>query len=227
MTTKMLKAAMSAIILGVILTACGVSQEKIDEAHTAIETMKKAKEETEASYLDITDSSRKNELDILAKEAEKYEATDVEKLGGKIEDFISDVSELTQSYQSINNQFSYIKNQEALDKEEKAKHSYYNVYIQNKTGKNLDSIKLRDVVAEVSSDNFLGDDVTLQDGYILMGCQIDIYADSAEWIFILEDDEGGEHFLSCENLKGKNLEGKTFVLSIDPNSGEKTATISQ
>ena len=43
MTTKMLKAAMSAIILGVILTACGVSQEKIDEAHTAIETMKTMK----------------------------------------------------------------------------------------------------------------------------------------------------------------------------------------
>ena len=228
MTIKKIAATMTAIIFCLIFTACGASKEKIEEANAAIEEMKNAKLKTEAAYMDITDSSRKNELDILANEAEQIETTEVEKISAnRIDEFITKVKELTQSYKSMESQFSYSLSQETLEKEEKAKHKYYNVYIVNKTGMNLTKMAFHDITAQKGSGNILGDGVTLQDGYTLMGCRLDIFAESTEWVFIVEDENEEEYFFNARDFIGKDLEGKSIILQTEADTGDHIATISK
>jgi outer membrane murein-binding lipoprotein Lpp len=229
MTMKKITKAASAIIICMFLIACSASQEKIDEAAQAVETMKKARAAAEETYLDITDDSRKNEINILANEAKELESTDISKLGAnKIDSFITKVSELTSSYQSMESDFSAILELETLEREDRKKKTTYNVYVANKTGMNFSRVVFHDVKKEMSGDNLVGKDAVLQDGYTLMGSWIDVYSDSDEWIFICENEADEElYYFRCDDLKGKNLEGKTLVLRIDPDSGDRIATISE
>ena len=229
MTIKKITKAASAMIICMFLIACSASQEKIDEAAQAVETMKKARAAAEETYLDITDDSRKNEINILANEAKELESTDISKLGAnKIDSFITKVSELTSSYQSMESDFSAILELETLEREDRKKKTTYNVYIANKTGMNFSRVVFHDVKKEMSGDNLVGKDAVLPDGYTLMGSWIDIYTDSDEWVFICENEQDEElYYFRCEDLKGRNLEGKTLVLKSDPDSGDRIATISE
>ncbi len=229
MTIKKITKAASAMIICMFLIACSASQEKIDEAAQAVETMKQARAAAEETYLDITDDSRKNEINILANEAKELESTDISKLGAnKIDSFITKVSELTSSYQSMESDFSAILELETLEREDRKKKTTYNVYVANKTGMNFSRVVFHDVKKEMSGDNLVGKDAVLPDGYTLMGSWIDIYTDSDEWVFICENEQDEElYYFRCEDLKGRNLEGKTLVLKSDPDSGDRIATISE
>lgn len=229
MTIKKITKAASAMIICMFLIACSASQEKIDEAAQAVETMKQARQAAEETYLDITDDSRKNEINILANEAKELESTDISKLGAnKIDSFITKVSELTSSYQSMESDFSAILEQETLEREDRKKKTTYNVYVANRTGMNFSRVVFHDVKKEMSGDNLVGKDAVLPDGYTLMGSWIDIYTDSDEWVFICENEQDEElYYFRCEDLKGRNLEGKTLVLKSDPDSGDRIATISE
>ena len=55
------------------LCACKPSDEKLNEAETARGVLLEAKESAEATYLDITDSSKKSELEELSKEVAEIE----------------------------------------------------------------------------------------------------------------------------------------------------------
>ncbi len=229
MTIKKITKAASAMIICMFLIACSASQEKIDEAAQAVETMKQARQAAEETYLDITDDSRKNEINILANEAKELESTDISKLGAnKIDSFITKVSELTSSYQSMESDFSAILELETLEREDRKKKTTYNVYVANRTGMNFSRVVFHDVKKEMSGDNLVGKDAVLPDGYTLMGSWIDIYTDSDEWVFICENEQDEElYYFRCEDLKGRNLEGKTLVLKSDPDSGDRIATISE
>ncbi len=228
MTLKRIRAAAAALMIGTLLVACSASQEKIDTAKAGLESMTAARAAAEEAYLDITDNSRQRELEILAKEADELAVIEIEKLSSKRADaFISQVKDLENSYKSMGAEFAATLNEENLQRQEIAKHKQYNVYIINKSGKDIAQLKFHDVKMEYSTPQLLGDENLLKDGYTLMGTTIDIYDDSREWVFLAEEENGTEHFFRCEGLENKDLNGKTIVLSFDPDSGEARAALSE
>ena len=58
-----------------------------------------------------------------------------------------------------------------------------------------------------------------------MGVSLDIYSDSSQWEFVITDDVDTEYTLSCENLKGEDLEGASVVLSYDSATATGEATL--
>ncbi len=225
--SKKIKIALSAVLVGVFLVACGASQEKIDETKQALENMTAAMEAVEAKYLDITDSSRRRELDILAKEAEELKSIEIEKLSEKrIDALLSQIKDLTASYQSINEQFTAILNEETLNREEMAKHKYYDVYVVNKTGKDFAHVNFVDDATDMHLV-LVEDDSLFKDGYTLMGGIIDVYEDSERWSFNCIEENGTEYFFHCDDIKGRDLDGATITLTIEADSGDPIATVSK
>ena len=205
-----------AAMMAVLLVACGPSDEKLAEAEEARNLLAQAKQAAEDTYLDVSDTSQRSLLDSLSDKEAEIELLDFTKMNDKkIDEVLPTITELTESYQNIGKELSGVLTSETQIKEEKAKHKGLEVYFINKTGMNLSKIVLHDISANTYSDNFIGDGVTLQSGYTLMGVTLDIYSDSSEWEFIITDDAGTEYTLSCDSLKGEDLKGASIVLNYD------------
>jgi outer membrane murein-binding lipoprotein Lpp len=225
--SKKIKIIITAVLLGALLASCGVSQEKIDEAGQSVETMKTAREKAEATFLDITDSSRERELEILGKEADGLIATDINKLNNKkIDSFISQVKDLTVSYQSMNEEFAAILETETQEREERANHTFYDVYLVNNSGKDFTVVNFIDSNT-MTTYKLLDDGAVLKNGYTLMGVRMDINKTSDKWSFNCEEANGTEYFFICEGLAGRDLDGATFTLKINSETGEEIAAVSK
>ncbi len=230
MKKKRLSAVSVAALICLLLAACGASQEQKDEAAAAVSAMKEARLAAETTYLDITDSTRGRELEIIGKEADTVEAVEIDTLSEKkADETISHAKELTSSYKTMGEEFAQILKEETIVREERAKHKFYEVYILNETGKNLIDINFQDERTDETSWHLLGDDAVLKNGYTLMGCSLDICEGTTEWTFICEDETGSEYYCRCQNFAGKDLSGKTVILKLDPESqqNEGSATIKE
>lgn len=228
MKIKRLSAITLAAMFCLMLSACGASQEQKDEAAAAISSMKEVRLSAETTYLDITDSTRGRELEIIGREADTVEAVDIDTLSeSRAESVISQAKELTSSYRSMGDEFAKILAEETAIRQERAKHTFYQVYILNETGKNLIDINFQDERTDETSWHLLGEDAVLKNGYTLMGCSLDICEGTTEWTFICEDENGQEYYCRCQNFAGRDLSGKTVVLKLDPDSQlyEGTGTI--
>ena len=225
--SKKIKIIITAVLLGALLASCGVSQEKIDEAGQSVEAMKAARETAQATFLDITDSSRERELDILGKEADELAATDINKLNSKkIDAFISQVKDLTVSYQSMNDEFAAILGEETKEREERAEHTFYDVYLVNNSGKDFTVVKFIDSNT-MKTYKLVDNGAVLKNGYTLMGIRMDINKTTDKWSFNCEEADGTEYFFVCEGLAGRDLDGATFTLTINSETGEEIATVSK
>ena len=215
-----------AALMAVLLVACGPSDEKLAEAEGARSLLAQAKQTAEDTYLDVSDTSQRSVLDSLSEKEAEIAQLDFTKMNDKkIDEILPTITELTESYQNIGKELSGVLTDETKIKEEKAKHSGLEVYFINKTEMNLSKIVLHDISANTYSDNFIGDGVTLQSGYTLMGASLDIYSDSSEWEFVITDDAGTEYTLSCESLKGEALSGASIVLIYDSKEAVGEATL--
>ena len=215
-----------AALMAVLLVACGPSDEKLAEAEEARSLLAQAKQTAEDTYLDVSDTTQRSILDSLSDKEAEIEQLDFTKMNDKkIDEVLPTITELTESYQNIGKELSGVLTSETQIKEEKAKHKGLEVYFINKTGMNLSKIVLHDISANTYSDNFIGDGVTLQSGYTLMGVTLDIYSDSSEWEFVITDDAGTEYNLSCESLKGEDLKGASIVLTYDSTAATGEATL--
>ena len=209
-----------AAAMAFLLVACGPSEEKLAEAEKARNLLVEAKQTAEDTYLDVSDTSLRASLDELAGKEAEIEAIDFTKLNDKkIDELLPSITELTENYQNLGKELSETLTGETQIREEKAKHTGVDAYFINKTGMNISKVVLHDLSADTYSDNFLGDGVILQDGYTLMGVALDIYADSSDWEFVITSDVGTEYTLSCESLKGHELDGASIVLSYDSAEG--------
>ncbi len=212
--------ALPTVLLALMLAGCGASEEKLAEAEQAKSLMNEAKTTAEEMYLDVSDTSKRKELDELAKKAEEIELIEFNKMNDKqIDEVLPGINEITEGYQNVKKELNNVLTSESRVKEEKAKHSGLDSYFINKTGMNLSKIVLHDISTDTYSDSFIGEDVVLQAGYTLMGASLDIYSDSSEWEFVITDDAGTEYTLSCESLKGYELEGASIVLNYDSKAG--------
>lgn len=215
-----------ALIMAVLLVACGPSDEKLSEAEEARSLLAAAKQTAEDTYLDVSDTSQRIALDELAQKEAEIEQLDFKKLNDKkIDEILPGIAELTESYQNIGKELSNVLTDETKVREEKAKHKGLDTYFINKTGMNLTKIVLHDISADTYSDNYIGEGVSLLNGYTLMGVSLDIYADSSEWEFVITDDVDNEYTLSCESLKGQTIDGAAIVLSYDPAAAVGEATL--
>ena len=209
-----------AAMMAVLLVACGPSDEKLAEAEEARGLLLQARQTAEDTYLDVSDTSLRANLDDLAEKAAEYEQLDFNKMNDKkIDEVLPGIAELTESYQNLGKELSTVLTNETGIKEEKAKHSSLDTYIINKTGLNLAKIQLHDITANTFSDNYIGYDVIFGDGYTLMGVSLDIYSDSSEWEFVATDEVGNEYTFTCESLKGQSLDGASIVLTYDSKEG--------
>ncbi len=207
--------------LGLMLMACGTSELKIKEVEEARNLMIQAKQAAELTYLDITDPTNGSALVELAEKEAEIEAVDLKKLKeDELDALLPQITELTEQYQSLGKEMSDVLTQETERKEEKAKHSWRDVYFINKTGLNLTKIVLHDLTTGSYSDNYIGEGVTLLDGYTLMGVSLDLYEGSSEWEFVVTDEGGTDHVLNCEDLSQLKESGTSLYLNYDPKTNE-------
>lgn len=215
-----------AAVLILILVGCGVSQEKLSEAESLKQKMIEAKDRAEETYLDLVDSSQRKTLDELAGKEAELEEIDLSKQNDKrIDELLPQLQELTEQYAYVESEMNKTLNKENEEKKERLKHTDVDVFFINKTGKNLSSIILHDTTEDIKSDNFIGDKVTLNAGYTLMGASLDLYEDSTSWEFLVTDESGTEYTLSCGNLKEIGEDGASIVLKLDSEGGGGSAEI--
>lgn len=226
MSKRIIKNLIVGTVCIVLLCGCGASKEKLSEAEAAMSALLEAKQKAEETYLDMVDSSKADTLDELsAKEAEISEI-DITKLNDKkIDELLPQLQELTEQYNTIGTELNKTLDKENEERKERLKHTSVDVFFVNKSGMNLKSIILHDISADIKSDNFIGDEVTLNAGYTLMGAQLDLYEDSSSWEFLITDENGTEYTLPSANLKEISDDGASIVLKYDSKGGTGSAEI--
>ncbi len=214
-------------VVGILLlTGCRPSDEKLSEVETAKSLMLEAQKSAKETYLDITDSSMEATLNELDEKAAEIEAIDFTKYSDKkIDEILPTITEITTEYQDLQSGFKTTYEAEQQDREEAAKTVELGAYLVNKTGMRLMEVTLHDVTNNTYSDNLLGDGVTLEAGYILMGVVLDINSDSSEWEFIVKNDSNTSYTLSCDSLKGASEQGVSVTLKYDSNSQSGSAVV--
>ena len=226
MKKRIIVGALTVLLTGTMLVACKPSEEKLNEAETTRQVLIEAKRSAEETYLDITDSSKKSELDELAKREAEIESLDFTKMSDKkIDAVLPDITGLTEEYQSLKNTLDSTLSSEKNAKDEAAKHMDLGSYIINKTGLNIIEVKIHDVTADTYSDNLLGEGVVLEQGYTLMGAVLDVNVTSSETLFRSKDENNTSHTLQCGDLKSANKEGIALVISLDSATGAGKAEI--
>lgn len=223
--TKLIISALITI-LTMVLVACGPSDEKLSEAETARNLLIQAKASAEEVYLNITDSSMKDQLDALAEEEAKIEAMDFSKLSDKkIDEILPTINELTEKYQNVKTTLDGTYQAETSQKEEAAKNVGVGSYIINSTGMNITEIVLHDITRDTYSENLLGDGVTLEAGYTLMGISLEVYADSTEWEFQIKDENNTSYTIPCEGLAGLSENGASLEFKYDKTAGSGSVEV--
>ncbi len=228
MKNKGFQIAIVTAILALLLVGCGPSEEKLAQAEEARTLLLQARDSAEETYLDITDSTNRQKLDELSGKVSEIEAIDFTKMNDKkIDELLPTVTEITDSYQNMGKEMSEVLQVETEDREEKAKHKKVEVFFLNKTGHDLSKIVLHDKTRDVYSDNYLKDGVSLLNGYSLMGVTLDVYADSGEWEFVVTDEAGTDHNISCANLKEFKKDNITLSLDGSEAGGEESSETSE
>lgn len=212
------------VALILALTACGVSADKISAAEEARSRLIEAKNTAEETYLDVSDESLKGQLSDLSGQVSEIEALEFGKMKEEdIDGLIPKLEELTGKYETLQGNLSSTLKTETETRAEKEKHTEVSVYFVNKTGLNLTEIKLHDLTRDAYSDNYIGEGVTLGNGYTLMGVVLDFYAGSSQWEFVVTDEADTDHILSCGDLKGEIDNGSPVILTYDSKTGTGTA----
>ena len=158
-------------------------------------------------------------LSQAEKEAQ-IEAIDFSKKSDKkLDEIIAEITTLTESYQNIQKSLDGTLSSETQTKEEAAKNVGIGSYIINSTDMNITEVVLHDITADTYSDNLLGDGVTLNAGYTLMGISLDIHTDSSEWEFIIKDENNTSYTIACDSLLGLDENGASFEFTYDKTTG--------
>ncbi|SFQ22064.1 hypothetical protein SAMN04487928_12450 [Butyrivibrio proteoclasticus] len=213
------------IMSAALLAGCGPTDEKVMELETALGLMMEAKESAEETYLDITDSSMEEVLKELDEKAQKYEDIDHKKYNDtKIDTAIEEINGITAQYQSLKSGFESVLQKETEEKKEAEKHRDVQCYLINKTGMNLVSVVLHDKTTDTYSENLLGDNVTLNSGYTLMGVVLDLTKASTEYEFVVTNDNNTDFSLPCDDLASLKINETSVTLKYD--SEKKTGSAS-
>ena len=207
------------------LVGCKPSAEKLGEIEGYVGQLRECQAAAEEKYLDIADTSLRPELDSLGVQAADIYEIDFSALSNKkIDEKIPEVLLLLGQYEDIQKKLDGTYQEEAVANEELAKNRQIDAYIINKTGFGINSIILRDVTTDTLSDNLIGVDETLEDGYTLMGVKLEIHTDSSQWEFIVKDVNGTQRVFACDSLKDASSEGISLVFDYDAETDSGTVS---
>lgn len=207
---------LSVLVMALMLVGCKPSEEKLTEAENARSQLVQAREKAEETYLDIADTSLRPELDALGVKVAEIEAIDFTKMSDKkIDGVLPTITELTDSYGTVQSKLDGTYNQESAASAEQAKNIQINAYIINKMGFDVKSIILHDITTDTYSGNLIGDENTLGSGYTLMGVKLEINTDSEAWEFIVRNTTDTSFTLPCDSLKEADPSGISLSFEYD------------
>jgi hypothetical protein len=203
-------------LMAVLLVGCKPSEDKLAEAEAARTQLLSARDAAEETYLDIADTSMRSELDALGVRVTEIEAIDFTNMSDKkINEVLPSITELTDSYTTVQEKLSGTFQDETAVKEEQAKNVQIDAYIINKMDADLASIVLHDITADTYSENLITGDKELVSGYTLMGVKLEIYTDSSEWEFVVTDTAGNSYNIPSEDLKKVSDKGVSLSFEYD------------
>ncbi len=204
-----------AAMLSLMLVGCRPSDAKLSEAEQLRAQLVQARASAEETYLDITDTSLKTELDELRVRVSKVEAIDFTKLNDKkIDAELPEMYSLISEYGVIQSKLDGTYEEEQAYSEEQAKNVQVDAYFINKMGVDLVSIVVHDLSANTYSDNLLGP-AGLGAGYTLMGAKLEINTDSSLWDLVVTDTSYNEYEFACDDLRDHIQKGVSITLEYD------------
>ncbi len=207
---------LTTMLMCALLVGCKPSEDKLAEAEAARTQLLSARDAAEETYLDIADTSMRSELDALGVRVTEIEAIDFTNMSDKkINEVLPSITELTDSYTTVQEKLSGTFQDETAVKEEQAKNVQIDAYIINKMDADLASIVLHDITADTYSENLITGDKELVSGYTLMGVKLEIYTDSSEWEFVVTDTAGNSYNIPSEDLKKVSDKGVSLSFEYD------------
>ena len=204
------------ILMAVILVGCKPSEAKLAEAEEARLLLQQARQTAEETYLDIADTSLRSELDKLGVKVIEIEAIDFTTMSNKkIDEKLPEIAEIMKEYRDIQERLDGTFQKEQTVNAEKAKDVEISAYILNKTGFDISSIILHDLTSNYYSDNLIGEEDLLANGYTLMGVMLEINTDSSEWEFLVKDANDTQRVFSCQDLREVVEKGVAITFEYD------------
>ena len=184
----------TAVALGLMLTACGISEENLNKVTLSRDALMEQKIQTEELNGNLTSDSFSDELTELAAQYEEFGSLNLERLKNKdVDELIPRMDELTESYKTLYGQLEAERISEEQAEVESAKHMEILCHIENLSGSELSSICFKDVVTGATTANYLAEEATLKNGRILAGVTLPVNSDSAQWSLVVTDTLGNEY----------------------------------
>ena len=213
------------IIWAVLITGCGLSEENLKLATDSRDSLTKAKTEAEAMYGNLTVDTYGDELNSLSGQYSEYEQLELKKIkNDEVQDVISKMQELTDSYNKLFDEMEKELNAEKAKTAEEEKYKEVECFLENKSGSELSGIVLKDVTKGEDSGNLLVDGQTLPSGRILSGVTLSIYSESTAWQLVTTDTLGNENTydVTFEDIENISQNGMSLVIHA-PESGVEVA----
>ena len=142
-----------------------------------------------------------------------------------IDIYLLKVNELSEEYATVQQALDAILTEENAKREEMSKNVMVSAYILNGTEYKLTEVVLHDITSDACSANLLGEGVTLDPGYSLMGVDLEINNESSEWEMLLKDKDGNAYALPCGDFKQFSPEGVCITLKYDSGVGTGSADL--
>ena len=179
---------LTAMLLCLILTACGLSEENLSKLTKSRDALLVQKELAENLNGDLVSEAFIDELSQLASQSEEFSALNFEKVKNKeVEDLVSRMDALTGSYKDISDKISAELSAEESAQKETEKHIEILCSIENASGSELSSICFKDLTDGSVTENYLAEGTTLPGGRILAGVTLPVYSDNSSFCLVVTD----------------------------------------
>ena len=179
---------LTTMLLTLVLSACGLSEENLTKVTEAREGLIAEKELTEKLNGDLTTDTFFEDIEGLSSQCEEFTEMNLDKLKNKeVEDVITRMGELEEAYKELSDKISKELEAESNAAKENEKHLEILCHIENLSGNELKSICLKDVTTDSTTNNYLAEETTLPNGRILAGVTLPVYSGSSEWCLVVTD----------------------------------------
>ncbi|MCR5100957.1 MAG: hypothetical protein K6B41_06330 [Butyrivibrio sp.] len=215
------------VMLSVMLiTACGASEEKLEELSAKQEEAANLKTQAEELYGSITDSSYREGLDDINAREEEFNAQDYTKKSDKKidEEVLPVIDEIIEEYTSVNSEMAEVKAKEDQERAEADNYVYVSCIITNNVGSDISSIVLKDEDKVYESSNYIKEEQVLATGQMMTGIVLEIYKPSTNRSLVVTLSDGTVVEYSLSDFDADNYSEKCAVITLGDMS-EQSITI--
>ena len=212
---------LTAALCGLLLTACGISEENLNKVTVARDALMEQKEQTEQLNGELTASDFSDEISELSAQYDEFTTINLERLKNKdVDELLPRIEELTASYKDLEDKITSARVSEENEAISNAKQIEVLCHIENLSGSELSSICYKDVAADSATDNYLAEGMTLKNGRILAGVTLPVNSDSSAFCLVVKDtlENTYEYAIDFGDLNAAT--GKEFSIKLNvPESG--------